>query len=181
MPRALLECFLVSEFLMGKSCVDLRWSVDCRQELLQLVWKLRGTSGGLWNSWQVSWWMHVAGWVFNILSFPQIMLKHSCSFTLRGCNQSHQRTCIYCQNNEAGIHKSHISTQTQTPVWNTVAACRLNITPKISRAACGRRPSDSWNMTIVFDTQVHDAYESVKPIHHFQYPVFNFKETNLLP
>lgn len=69
-----------------------------------------------------------------------------CSYQKR-CNQSHQQTCIYCQNNEAGIHKSHISTQTQTPVWNTVAACRLNITPKISRVACGRRPSDSWNKT----------------------------------
>lgn len=70
--------------------------------------------------------------------------------------------------------QSHISSQTQTPVWNSVAA-RLNITPKISRVACGRRPSDSWNKTIVFDTQVHYAYKGVKPIHHFQYPVFNFK------
>ena len=44
MPRALLECSLVSEFLMGKSCVDLLM-VDCRQELLQLVWKLKGPLG----------------------------------------------------------------------------------------------------------------------------------------
>ena len=99
-----------------------------------------------------------------------------CSYQKR-CNQNHQETCIYCQNHEAGSHTSAVKHRHQ---------CETQLRPgwtlhqRFQEWLVGGDPQipgtrQSGGREIVFDTQVHYAYESVKPIDHFQYPVFNLK------